>query len=451
MLARFVTLLFWSSVYVAAALPIAADDEKPNIVLIMADDMGYGDLSCYGGWIKTPHLDKLAAEGLRFTDFHSSGAVCSPTRAGLVTGRYQQRAGIPGVVFADRKRPVHYHGLQASEITFAEQFKAAGYATAIFGKWHLGYYEKYNPVNHGFDQFVGYVSGNVDFFSHVDQAGKYDWWHNTKKVEEPGYTTHLITKHAVEFIEKNKGRPFCLYLPHEAPHYPFQGPNDKAERTVGGKFKTQGAVSDTRRAYREMVQEMDKGIGEVVAAIHKHKIHRKTLVFFLSDNGAARWGSNKPLNGGKGSVWEGGHRVPAIAWWPGMFEPGSVCKELTISIDLMPTMLSAAGVDVPTELKLDGVDLMPVMTAGRPLDDRKLYWNGVAMREGPWKLITKSRGLKGGPALFNLVDDLGEKNNLARQHPERVKKMLENLEAWKKDVAAGTTVQPDIAHSDSGE
>ena len=230
--------------------------DSPNFIVIMADDLGYGDLSSYGGWIETPHLDKLAAQGMEFTDFHSSGNVCSPTRAGLMTGRYQQRAGIPGVVFADPTNAVHYHGLQTSEVTFAELLRGAGYSTAIFGKWHLGYYPKYNPIQHGFDSFRGYVSGNVDFISHVDQAGVYDWWHQDKHVVEEGYTTHLITTHAIEFIEANKRKPFCLYLPHEAPHYPYQGPNDPALRSVGGAFDNQGERKDIKNAYREMVQEM---------------------------------------------------------------------------------------------------------------------------------------------------------------------------------------------------
>ncbi|CAN0487019.1 unnamed protein product, partial [Laminaria digitata] len=204
---------------------------QPNFIIIMADDLGYGDISPFDGWIHTPHLDQLAEEGMRFTDFYASGPVCSPTRAGLLTGRYQQRAGIPGVVYAapDRNRN---HGLQPGEWTFAEALREAGYATGMFGKWHLGYETKYNPIHHGFDEFRGYVSGNVDYFGHVDQAGFYDWWSQDKLINEPGYVTHLITQHALRFIEKNKDTPFVLYLPHEAPHYPFQGPDDEPFRIV---------------------------------------------------------------------------------------------------------------------------------------------------------------------------------------------------------------------------
>ena len=414
---------------------------RPNIVVIMADDLGYGDLSCYDGWIKTPRLDQLAAGGMRFSDFHSSGNVCSPTRAGLMTGRYQQRAGIPGVVFADPARPVHYHGLQTSEVTFAEVLSDAGYATAAFGKWHLGYYPKYNPVHHGFDQFVGYVSGNVDFFSHVDQAGNYDWWHQAEHATEEGYTTHLITKHAVQFIEANKNQPFCLYLPHEAPHYPYQGPHDKPLRSVGGAFDNQGERKDIQAAYSEMVVEMDKSVGAVVDTLERLGLAKNTLILFFSDNGANKNGNNGPLRGAKGSNWEGGHRVPCIAYWPGKIATGGRRDQLAISLDVMPTILSAAGVKVPPDRKLDGVDLLPVLLDDQKLSGRQLFWNGKAMRDGDWKLIL---GGKGGDkvGLYNLTDDLGETNNLADAQPDRVKTMLSSLEAWKKDVAAGELVQP---------
>ena len=181
------------------------------MIIIMADDMGYGDIGCFGNRrIKSPQLDRLAASGMKLTDFHSSGAVCSPTRAGLLTGRYQQRAGIPSVIFADPKRPTHPHGIQDRENTFAELLTAAGYKTGIFGKWHLGYYKKYNPVRHGFDQVRGYINGNVDFFSHVDQAGRLDWWHDAQIANEGGYTTHRHNTHSGEFIEAHGEKPVGL-------------------------------------------------------------------------------------------------------------------------------------------------------------------------------------------------------------------------------------------------
>ncbi|MHC4518058.1 MAG: sulfatase-like hydrolase/transferase, partial [Planctomycetota bacterium] len=197
----------------------ADDDERPNIILIMADDLGYGDIGCYGGWIQTPNIDALAKGGMRFTDYHSNGAVCSPTRAALLTGRYQQRCGIDAVVTA--KGPARETGMAQKEITFAEVLKQRGYVTGLFGKWHVGYRVQFNPTKQGFDEFIGYVSGNVDYHTHIDQANITDWWKGPKKAPEEGYVTDLVTKHAVDFLHRHKDEPFCLYLPHEAPHYPY--------------------------------------------------------------------------------------------------------------------------------------------------------------------------------------------------------------------------------------
>jgi arylsulfatase A len=220
----------------------------PNIVLIMADDLGYGDIGCFGNEkIQTPFLDKMATEGLKFTDFHSNGAVCSPTRAALLTGRYQQRSGLEGVIYAKGK--TRATGLDVAELTFADYLKSAGYVTGVVGKWHLGYHIDYNPLYHGFDYFRGYVSGNVDYHSHLDGAGIPDWWHDLEKTKENGYVTDLVTKYSVEFIQKNKDKPFFLYVAHEAPHFPFQGRKDKADRKLGAKFEAQGSRKDKQGAY----------------------------------------------------------------------------------------------------------------------------------------------------------------------------------------------------------
>lgn len=421
----------------------AEKGRTPNIVLIMADDLGYGDIGCYGSkTIRTPNLDRLAADGVRFTDFHSSGTVCSPTRTGLLTGRYQQRAGIPGVIYADPKQNRH-HGLQAEEITFAELLKEAGYATGCFGKWHLGYEKQFNPTHQGFDSFRGYVSGNIDYISHYDRMEIYDWWDGLKTIQEPGYSTHLITKHAIQFIERNKDRPFCLYIAHESPHSPYQGPGDPPQR---GPKKVKQTLGPKRiqRAYREMVEEMDRGVGNVMAALEKHGLEENTLVFFLSDNGANRSGSNGSLRGFKGSVWEGGHRVPAIGYWPRHIDAGRICNEPTISIDLLPTMLDLTGVARPQGRKLDGVSLRPVLVDDNELKPRKLFWeyrNQAAVRDGTWKLV--SHPMQKELVLYDLSKDLGEQKNLSKTHPQQVAKMKAALAAWQKDVANGATKQPE--------
>lgn len=420
---------------------------KPNFVVILADDMGYADLSCYGNdRYTTPHLDTLAREGLRFTDFHANGPVCSPTRAALLTGRYQQRSGVDEVIFADPGRGKRAeHGLQPTEMTFARVLQQAGHRTALMGKWHLGYDVKFNPRHHGFDEFRGYLSGNVDFHSHIDQAGFADWWHDLERVEEKGYSTHLITRHAIRFIEQNRDRPFCLYVAHEAPHSPYQGPGDPPVRGPDAQPPVAGAAIG--RAYREMVQEMDRGVGEIVATLRRLGLAENTLVFFCSDNGGTREGNNGPLNGAKASVWEGGHRVPAIAWWPGRIKPG-VTSETALTMDLMPTLLELAAAPAPRGLALDGVSLAPLLLASRPLAERTLFWaygGRYAVRRGPWKLVLNQPGPetpKGkkaaarGPALFNLGDDLGEKKDLAAAEPARVRELEAALAVWRQDVNA---------------
>ena len=419
---------------------------KPNFVIIMADDLGYGELSCYGNTAyKTPHLDALAHAGMRFTDYHSNGAVCSPTRAALLTGRYQQRAGVGGVIYAgfDQNRN---HGLHQSETTFAESLGGAGYQNGCFGKWHLGYEKKFNPVHHGFNRFRGYVSGNIDYQSHFDRVGVYDWWEGLEHIREKGYSTHLITRHAVKFIEEHRDRPFCLYVPHEAPHTPFQGPGDPGFRVKGKVVPEKRAAAFKRRAYREMVQEMDKGVGEIVAALKRLGLEKSTVVFFISDNGATGFGSNGSLRGNKGQLWEGGHRVPAIVRWPGRIAAGSACDDLSIGMDIFPTLLELAGVNAPENLRLDGRSLVPSLFGKKPPGQRKLYWSAgrqQAMRNGPWKYVRELKGQKAA-ALYNLSSDQGEKNNLAGKDPARLASMQKDYAAWRKDVAAGATKQPPI-------
>ena len=319
---------------------------KPNFILIMADDLGYGDLQCYGHEsIRTPHLDRMAREGIRFTNFHSNGAVCSPTRAALMTGRYQQRAGVQGVITAANHRDT---GMALSEVTFAEVLKSNGYTTGMFGKWHLGYPDAFNPVHQGFDEFVGFVSGNVDYHSHVDQAMHLDWWQKDKIEDEPGYLTDLISDKGVDFIRRHKDDAFCLYLAHGAPHYPYQGIKDPAFRKAGTKRPNEN-VKDLDRRYREMIEVMDEGVGRLLAAVENAGIENRTLLVFMSDNGAASKAlkgiaSVGELRGAKGSLWEGGTRVPCIARWPGIIKPRSVTDALCMSMDWFPTLLKFAGV-----------------------------------------------------------------------------------------------------------
>lgn len=405
---------------------------SPNIVLIMADDLGYGDISCFGSeFINTPELDKLAAEGIKFTDYHSNGAVCTPTRAALMTGNYQQRSGLEGVIYAalDKRK----EGIAVSEKTLPEFFKTAGYATGAFGKWHLGYKPEYNPTYHGFDEFYGYVSGNVDFISHRDGAGLYDWWQNRDTSYEKGYVTDLITDHALGFMEKNKDKPFFVYLPHEAPHFPYQGRNDKADRLPGVKFPAHGSRPDKKQAYKEMVEIMDENIGRVMQKIKELGIEENTFVFFCSDNGATKLGDNGGLNDFKGSLWEGGHRVPAIAWYPKKIDAGTSTETTVMSMDLLPTLLSVAGIAIQEEL--DGVDFSKTMFSRGQLEERPVFWryrNQWAVRKGDWKYLR----IKEGEYLFNLETDLAELNNLIEAEMEKADELRKLLVDWEKEMSA---------------
>ncbi|MEM9281569.1 MAG: sulfatase-like hydrolase/transferase [Verrucomicrobiota bacterium] len=450
-----------------AGLPfLSPADDRPNLIVIMVDDMGYAGLSCFGNpYFKTPELDRLAAEGIRLTDFHSSGTMCSPTRAGLLTGLYQQRTGIEAVIHPMSDHPEHRKGMQLSETTFAEVLLEAGYRTGIVGKWHQGYpqnSEDYHPQHHGFEEFVGYHSGNIDFISHVGDHNLHDWWHGKTETEEEGYTTHLINDYAVDFVKRHgkSDRPFCLYIAHEAIHNPVQVPGDPVRRTTEkwDRWENPDRTEEERiEKYRGMMMPLDEGIGQLRETIEELGIEKETFILFFSDNGAAReFPSGAPkLRGNKGSVYEGGHRVSTIAWWPGQIEAGSESDEPLISIDVMPTLLSLAGVDTP-DLKLDGVDFSPVILDQRSLEPRPLYWASLgnrgnrneAIRDDPWKVVINHPGATPGSfenpvvELYHLENDPSETTDLAEKHPDRANRMAQQVVDWYAEVTKDATAQP---------
>ncbi len=410
--------------------------ERPNIILIMADDLGYGDLGCFGNKeIQTPFLDSMASEGLKFTDFHSNGSVCSPTRAALLTGRYQQRSGLEGVIYAEGE--TRQTGLDVKELTIADYMKSEGYATGVVGKWHLGYHIDYNPIYHGFDFFRGYVSGNVDYHSHLDGAGIPDWWHDLEKTKEKGYVTDLITKYSVEFIEKNKDRPFFLYVAHEAPHYPFQGRKDRADRRLGMDFEDHGSRKDKKGAYKEMIEVMDEGIGQIFEKLETLGLKENTLVIFCSDNGGLKEVANNGiLNGAKGSLLEGGHRVPAIARWPGYILPGSVTDQTILSMDFFPTFVNLVKSEEKQNLGFDGIDITRLLIEEKALSDRTLFWkyrDQKVARNGEWKLLID----KDTAYLYNLEADISEQIDLADMEGSITSQLKIELETWEKDVSKG--------------
>ena len=412
----------------------------PNIVLIMADDLGYGDISCYGSSsINTPNLDLLAANGVLFTDFHSNGSVCSPTRAALMTGKYQQRTGVEGVVTAKSHRKV---GLSLGEITMAEELKQYGYTTGMFGKWHLGYDKAFNPTLQGFDAFTGFVSGNVDYHGHIDQEGYLDWWQGAEIENEEGYTTDLITENGVKFIQRNDpkktDKPFFLYLPHEAPHSPYQKRIDKVLREIG-TAGTQEVIEDSiSSVYKEMVEVMDEGVGRIVQSLKETGQYENTIIIFISDNGANHFGDNGGLRGYKASPYEGGSRVPAIFSYPGIIKVGSVNNQTVLSMDLLPTLLDFIG-QKPVA-KIDGVSIKEILLQQENLPERDVffaYGNKSFIRSGDWKLISIEGKNGKDIELYNLSDDLQEQTDLSTVKPDVAGELLAKLESRAIEVRDG--------------
>jgi arylsulfatase A-like enzyme len=411
---------------------LQAVDAKPNLVLILADDLGYGSLGCYGcSEVSTPNIDRLATSGMRFTDFHSNGPMCSPTRAALMTGRYPQRciwvadAELSPIFREQRKENPAQRwawGISTSELTIPGLLQQAGYRTAIIGKWHLGYDFKFHPLNYGFDEFRGYVGGNVDYHTHVAGYGTkdLDWWKDKKVENEDGYTTDLLAKYATNFIARNKDNPFYLYLAHEAPHEPWQGRDLSKRRSPA-------------ETYQEMVNVLDESVGTVIEALRKNHLETNTLVIFCSDNGPAAprgFAANGRLQGKKGSMFEGGHRVPFIASWPGVIPAGTTNSQTVMTMDFLPTFAKLACARPPEGHPIDGTDIMPLLKDSTKKSDRVLHWlfgSSWAVRKGAWKLIGKD---KTALTLVNLEQDIAEKINLIKEKPELAEELLNLHRQW---------------------
>jgi arylsulfatase A-like enzyme len=331
--------------------------------------------------------------------------------------------------------------MDIKEVTIADYLKKAGYRTGIVGKWHLGYRIDYNPMYQGFDYFRGYVSGNIDYHSHADNTGVPDWWFNLEKAEEEGYVTDLITQHAVDFIHENQNDPFFLYVAHEAPHAPFQGRNDKADRFPGVKFPYHGTVNDKERAFKEMIEVMDEGIGRIFTKLEELNIHEKTLVIFCSDNGGLQgYADNGPLRGFKGSLWEGGHRVPAIAWWPGTIEAGGKTDATVMSMDFFPTFVKLSKSQVEPEATLDGLDISELLLEGWELPERTLFWkyrDQKVARRGNWKLLAE----EDTTYLFNLENDISEQINMISIQPGKMNELKQELDTWQINVLNGVELR----------
>jgi arylsulfatase A-like enzyme len=431
----------------AAAVP-AADKRKPNVIVFLADDLGYVDLGVQGGKdVPTPHIDSLAKNGVRCSNGYVSGAYCSPTRAGLMTGRYQQRFGHE---FNEPPPPNREKfGLPLTETTFAQRMKSLGYATCAIGKWHLGFSPEFRPISRGFDEFYGTLA-NTPFFNptnFIDSRLSPE----VRKVEDKSfYTTDAYADRAVDYIERHKDKPFFIYLPFNACHVP----NQATEKYLA-RFKD--ITDDTRRSYAAMLSAMDDAIGRVLATLRAHKLEESTLIFFVSDNGGPmtkmgqNGSNNRPLRGQKGDVYEGGVRVPFLVQWKGRLPAGKTYDSPVIQLDILPTAVAAAGGTVDTAWKLDGVNLLPHLggtAKGQPHDT--LYWRfgpQWAIRQGEWKLVqgfdyaqeqpgpVQSVKIEPQPRLYNLAQDISESKDLAAQHPDRVKTLQRAWKAWNAELA----------------
>jgi arylsulfatase A-like enzyme len=429
----------------AAPAWAAPEAKRPNVVLVVTDDAGYGDFGCYGATdIRTPHIDQLARDGVRLTDFYAAPQ-CTPTRAALFSGRYPQRVRLEAALgSAGRSLAM---GLPANGRTLPQLLKNHGYATGLVGKWHLGYKPEFSPQAHGFDYAFGPLSGYIDFYHHVRADGQLDLFEDGRPVTAEGYATDLFTQRAARFIAQNATRPFFLAVTYTAPHWPFQPPGRPSRAKDNGAFQS---ASDnppaTRADYAAMLEQADAGFGEILAALDRHGLRENTLVIFTNDNGGEWLSRNAPFFHRKGAVWEGGIRVPAVFRWPGHLPAGRVATQPGLTMDLSATILAATGAPVPADARLDGLDLLPILAGRAPAQERTLFWRfggpnnrlQRAVRQGDWKLLIDAGGFS--PLfLFNLRDDPGERNDLAAARPEIVARLRPLIDAWEKEVEADAT------------
>lgn len=423
-----------------AAEPSAVAARKPNILVIVGDDMGYGDIGVHGSKdIRTPAIDSLARNGVRFSSGYVTGPYCSPTRAALLTGRYQQRYGHefnPGpAALADEK-----FGLPLTEKTLADRLKAAGYATGMVGKWHLGYRPEFHPLKRGFDEYFGFLGGSHSYFdARADTANPI--LRGTQPVDESEYLTDAFRREALAFIDRHQKDPWFLYLTFSAVHTPLHAAPKHLER-----YKD--IQDERRRTYAAMMSAMDDAISAILDRLRSLQLQERTLIFFVSDNGGppVNGSSNGPLRGYKSQTWEGGIRVPFLIQWKGEALAGKVYDHPVIQLDILPTALAAAGMEARPEWKLDGVNLLPYLKGQKQEPPHPvLYWrfgSQMAIRMGDWKLVKApdngspdllrrraETADTAGAHLFNLAKDIGEKHNLADQEPDKLK-MLEA--GWKK-------------------
>lgn len=432
--------------------------QQPNIIFIVADDLGFADLGCYGGreasfGAVSPVLDGLAKNGLLFTQGYSNSPVCSPTRFALMTGRYQYRLrGAAEEPIRSDARGSDKLGLPPSIPTLPSLLRGAGYRTALVGKWHLGYPPHFGPLQSGYDEFYGALSGGLDYFTHADSRGNHDWWEGEEAKHEDGYLTDLLSRRAVDYVHRQAQanaaeghKPFFLSLHYTAPHWPWET-RDDADRAPTLKNDLYDLSGGSVDIYRKMIHHMDEGLGQLMQALAEHGMEGNTLVVFTSDNGGERYSDNWPLVGGKMDLTEGGIRVPWIAHWPAVIPAGGVSTQLCMTMDWSATMLDIAGAAPAADFPLDGQSMAAVLRDAAVEFERPLFWrmnhrDQRAFRVGEWKYLKVDQH----EYLFNVVADARERANQARHEPERLAAMRSSWEAWNASmpaIPADATVSP---------
>lgn len=427
----------------------SAGKGRPNIVLIIADDLGYGDLACYGcPDTRTPVLDRLASEGVRFTNYYANAPECSPTRTALMTGRYQHHVGglecaigtgnvgryDDAIRLAERRDL----GLPTTETTIVRLLKEVGYTAVGFGKWHLGYEPKFGPLEHGFDHFFGPLGGGVDYYFHTEWDGVHMLYEDQKQVRRKGYMTDLITDGAERFVRDYSSKnPFFLYLPYTAPHTPLQA----AGETPTAPKTQENWNEGTRATYVKMVERLDWGIGKILAALDDRGFARNSLVIFFSDNGGTKTGRNAPFSGYKGGLFEGGIREPCIVRWPGVLSEGKVSDQMSITLDLSRSIVRAAGAELPEERRFEGIDILKHVEEDRMDKPRTLFWRQRrgertfrAVRDGRLKYLAIRNGDEFKEHLFDLEADPGEKDNLLDSRPNDARRLKRMMTEWEEEV-----------------
>lgn len=421
-----------------------AENPKPNIVFFLADDLGFADIACYGRPdLHTPNIDRIAADGIRFTQAYANSAVCTASRVGIITGRYQYRLRIGLEEPLGASKTV---GLPPDHPTLPSLLKKAGYATTLLGKWHLGYLPDYGPLKSGYDHFWGFRGGALDYYTHIDTGHKDDLWDGDVAVHETGYLTDLIGDRAVDAVNAyaRTGQPFFLDVHFNAPHWPWEAVGDQAEAERLRKASLFDHDGGTQRTYQQMIERMDFQIGRVLAALDARGLSRNTIVIFTSDNGGERFADTWPFTGRKEELLEGGLRIPSVLRWPGHVKKGTVTDQTAIHMDWLPTLLAAAGGAPAPDYPSDGIDLLPVMTGRAGPTPRKLYWrykahHQRAVRDGDWKALK----IDDNTFLFDVAADPMERANLKDRHPDVFNRLTAEWNAW------NTTMLPEVRESNT--